>query len=90
MTTLVLPDTVSALLTAEQTLALAKGQALLSWAVPLKADDYVAVEVGSLTITVQGEPWFEIPLFVNTPRPAALPQWPRALSLKPDLSDRTN
>ena len=38
-----------------------------------------------------GSPFLELPVFVNLPiiEPKA-PQWPRALSLDPDLSERAN
>ncbi len=65
--------------------------ALLSYGEPLHGR-YQTKKIGALTFSVNGQPWFEIPIYANNPLPppAGCPTCAMATSLRPDLSQRAN
>ena len=84
-------DTVSGLLTPDQRLQIATGEAFLSWGAPLQEEDYQTTFVGKVNFTVCGSHFLKMEIYVNTPKPDRLPTWNRALSLDPELVwERTN
>ncbi len=64
---------------------------LVSYAQPLEGR-YQATKIGDLPLTLNGKPWFGIPIYANNPLPppAGCPTCAMATSLMPDLSQRAN